>query len=161
MIIYVVADVGSIVGGWLSGFFIKRGWSVNGARKITLLLCALAILPVAGATLSDNKWMAVLLIAIAAGGHQAWSANLFTVASDIFPKAATASVIGIGGMVGSLTSLTANLTLGKILKAGDATSYTIPFIVAGSLYLVVLLILHLILPKLTPLGDDLKPVRSV
>ena len=159
VIIYVVADVGSIVGGWLSGFFIKRGWSVNGARKITLLLCALAILPVAGATLSDNKWMAVLLIAIAAGGHQAWSANLFTVASDIFPKAATASVIGIGGMVGSLASLIANLTLGKTLKAGDATSYTIPFIVAGSLYLVVLLILHLILPKLTPLGDDLKPVR--
>ena len=160
VIIYVVADVGSIVGGWLSGFFIKRGWSVNAARKTTLLLCALSILPVAFATMTDNKWMAVLLIAIAAGGHQAWSANLFTVASDIFPKKATASVVGIGGMVGSVASLTANLTLGKTLKAGDATSYTMPFIIAGSLYLVVLLVLHILVPKLTPLGEDLKPVKA-
>jgi MFS transporter, ACS family, hexuronate transporter len=160
VIIYVVSDFGSIIGGWLSGFFIKRGWTVNRARKTTMFICALCILPVAFATISDNKWVAVALIALAAGGHQAWSANLFTVASDIFPKKATASVVGIGGMVGSLTSLAANLTLGKILVAGQGTSYTAPFIVAGSLYLVVLLAFHLITPKMTPLGDDLKPVKT-
>jgi ACS family hexuronate transporter-like MFS transporter len=160
VIIYIVADFGSIIGGWLSGFFIKRGWSVNSARKTTLLLCALSILPVVFATMSDNQWVAVALIAVAAGGHQAWSANLFTTVSDIFPKKATASVVGIGGMVGSLCSLTCNLTLGKTLKAGDASGYTMPFILAGSLYLVVLLVFHLITPKMTPLGDDLKPIKA-
>ncbi len=160
VIIYIVADFGSIIGGWLSGFFINRGWSVNAARKTTLLLCALSILPVVFATMSDNKWVAVALIALAAGGHQAWSANLFTTVSDIFPKKATASVVGIGGMVGSLCSLVCNLTLGKTLKAGDASGYTMPFILAGSLYLVVLLVMHLITPKMIPLGDDLKPVKA-
>jgi MFS transporter, ACS family, aldohexuronate transporter len=160
VIIYIVADFGSIIGGWLSGFFIKRGWTVNRARKTTMFICALCILPVVFATMSDNKWVAVALIALAAGGHQAWSANLFTIVSDIFPKKATASVVGIGGMVGSLTSLIANLTLGKTLKAGEGTSYTVPFIMAGSLYLVVLLAFHLITPKMIPLGDDLKPVKA-
>jgi ACS family hexuronate transporter-like MFS transporter len=160
VIIYVGADVGSIVGGWLSGFFIKRGWTVNTARKVTLLLCALCILPVAFATFTDSKWVAVALIALAAGGHQAWSANLFTTVSDIFPKKATASVVGIGGMAGSLTSLVANLTLGKILKAGEGNSYTGPFIVAGSLYLVVLLIMHLITPQMKPLDENLRRVGA-
>jgi ACS family hexuronate transporter-like MFS transporter len=156
VIIYVGADFGSVIGGWLSGFLIKRGWEVNKARKLTLLMCALSIMPVAFATVSDNKWVAVALIALAAGGHQAWSANLFTTVSDIFPRKATASVVGIGGMVGSLASLVTNLTLGKILKAGSGSSYTAPFIVAGSLYLVVLLAMHLIMPKMIPLDENLK-----
>jgi len=86
VIIYVGADIGSVIGGWASGYLIKRGWPVNKARKLTLLICALSIMPVAFATMSDNKWVAVGLIALAAGGHQAWSANLFTTVSDIFPK---------------------------------------------------------------------------
>jgi len=160
VIIYVGADVGSIVGGWASGALIKRGWPVNKARKTTLLVCALCILPVAFATVSDNQWVAVVLIALAAAGHQAWSANLFTLASDIFPRKAIASVVGIGGMVGSLVSLLANLTLGKILKAGEAGGYTGPFIIAGSLYLVVLLAVHLITPAMTPLDAQLRPIPT-
>jgi len=160
VIIYVIADGGSIIGGWLSGFFIKRGWPVNKARKVTLLLCALSIMPVAFATMTDNQWVAVMLIALAAGGHQAWSANLFTTVSDLFPKKATASVVGIGGMVGSLTSLVANLTLGKVLKPGQGSCYTGAFIVAGSLYLVVLLVFHLLTPKMRPLDDNLQPVNA-
>jgi ACS family hexuronate transporter-like MFS transporter len=160
VIIYVGADFGSVLGGWLSGAFIKRGWPVNKARKLTLLMCALSIMPVAFATVSDNRWIAVALIALGAAGHQAWSANLFTFASDIFPKKATASVVGIGGMVGSAVSLVANLTLGKTLKAGEGTGYTSAFIVAGSLYLSVLLIMHLITPKMIPLNADLKPTAQ-
>jgi ACS family hexuronate transporter-like MFS transporter len=160
VIIYVGADFGSVLGGWLSGAFIKRGWPVNKARKLTLLMCALSIMPVAFATVSDNQWVAVALIALGAAGHQAWSANLFTFASDLFPKKATASVVGIGGMVGSAVSLVANLTLGKTLKAGEGTGYTSAFVVAGSLYLCVLLIMHLITPKMIPLNADLKPTAQ-
>jgi len=160
VIIYVGADFGSVLGGWLSGAFIKRGWPVNKARKFTLLMCALSIMPVAFATASDNQWVAVALIALGAAGHQAWSANLFTFASDLFPKKATASVVGIGGMVGSAVSLVANLTLGKTLKAGEGTGYTSAFIVAGSLYLCVLLIMHLITPKMIPLDAELRPTTA-
>jgi ACS family hexuronate transporter-like MFS transporter len=157
VVIYVGADVGSVLGGWLSGAFMKRGWPLNKARKMTLLVCALSIMPVAFATASNNQWIAVALIALGAAGHQAWSANLFTFVSDIFPKKATASVVGFGGMIGSAVSLLANLTLGKILKAGEGTGYSSAFIVAGSLYLSVLLIMHLITPKMVPLDADLKP----
>jgi ACS family hexuronate transporter-like MFS transporter len=160
VIIYVGADFGSVLGGWLSGAFIKRGWPVNKARKFTLLMCALSIMPVAFATASDNQWIAVTLIALGAAGHQAWSANLFTFASDLFPKKATASVVGIGGMVGSAVSLVANLTLGKTLKAGEGTGYTSAFVVAGSLYLFVLLIMHLITPKMVPLDAELRPTTT-
>jgi ACS family hexuronate transporter-like MFS transporter len=117
-------------------------------------------MPVAFATFTDQKWVAVALIALAAGGHQAWSANLFTTVSDIFPRKATASVVGIGGMVGSLASLAANLTLGKVLKAGEGNSYTGPFIVAGSLYLLVLLIMHLITPQMKPLDENLQRIPN-
>jgi ACS family hexuronate transporter-like MFS transporter len=158
VIIYVGADFGSVLGGWLSGALIKHGWPVNRARKLTLLICALSIMPVAFATVGDNQWVAVGLIALGAAGHQAWSANLFTFASDLFPKNTTASVVGFGGMVGSAVSLLANLTLGKILKAGEGTGYSSAFIVAGSLYLCVLLIMHLITPKMIPLDADLKPI---
>jgi ACS family hexuronate transporter-like MFS transporter len=149
------------MGGWLSGALIKRGWPLNKARKSTLFLCGLCILPVAFAASMDNKWVAVALITLGAAGHQAWSANLFTLVSDIFPKKATASVVGIGGMIGSIASLSANLTLGKILKPGVGASYVIPFAVAGSLYLVVLLCVHLLTPRMTPLDDELRPVKSV
>jgi ACS family hexuronate transporter-like MFS transporter len=157
VIIYVGADLGSVLGGWLSGAFMKRGWPLNKARKLTLLVCALSIMPVAFASVSNNQWIAVALIALGAAGHQAWSANLFTFASDLFPKKATASVVGFGGMVGSGVSLIANLTLGRTLKAGEGTGYTPAFVVAGSLYLFVLLIMHLISPKMIPLDADLKP----
>jgi MFS transporter, ACS family, hexuronate transporter len=245
--IYVLADGGSIAGGWLSSFFIKKGWPVNRARKTTLLLCALSILPVVlvtqigtrfnvddrffdrlakaritseqGVTVdgrpsqekvqqpvpaevqtalrtlsgksyasakefskaaagvitadqakatesilvdcarSDNLyWIAVLLISLAAGGHQAWSANVFTLVSDVFPKKATASVTGIGGMVGALSGLLADLSLGKVLSTSGPAGYFFAFLIAGSLYLVCLGVIHLLMPKMTPLDENLRHI---
>ena len=246
IIIYVTADLGSIGGGWMSSLLIKRGWAINKARKITLLTCALIILPVtlvttipttfkidaklyeklahtqfkertvamvdgknrnvivkkefpadaieklhqldgkkytAARDLSDDVapllgkefnqlesaihqaarsdsyyWIAVLLIALAAAGHQAWSANLFTVVSDIFPKKATASVTGIGGMIGAAAGLTADFSLGRVLESSGPGGYFFAFLLAGSMYLIVLGIMHLLIPKMRPLDENLNPV---
>ena len=147
-------------GGWLSSAFIKRGWPINRARKTTLLLCAAVILPVVFATRTTNQWVAVGLIALAAAGHQAWSANIFTLVSDVFPRKATASVVGIGGMVGALAGLLADLALGHVLDTSGPSGYTLAFTVAGSLYLVVLLAVHLIMPRMTPLTEDLRPAGA-
>ncbi|MFM8450825.1 MAG: MFS transporter [Haliscomenobacter sp.] len=160
ILIYVVADFGSIGGGWLSGYFIGKKWSVNKARKTTLLICALIILPVMFVTLTDNKWVAVMLIAIGAGGHQAWSANIFTLVSDVFPKKATASVVGIGGAMGAFAGLIAHLSLGELLTSSGKGTYFFAFLIAGSMYLVVLGIAHLLMPKMTPLGEDFKPIAE-
>ena len=158
IIIYLMADAGSIFGGWLSSAFIKRGWAINKSRKVTLLICSIIILPVVFATQTQNQWISVLLIGLAAGGHQAWSANVFTLVSDVFPKKATASVVGIGGMVGALASIAANFGLGHVLDNSGKIGYTFAFLIAGSLYLICLFFVHLIMPKMTPLNDDLKPV---
>ncbi len=159
VVIYLVADVGSIGGGYLSKYFINKGWSINGARKVSLLICALCIAPVAFAALTDNVWIAVSLIALASGGHQAWSANLFTIVSDVMPKKAVASVVGIGGMVGAVAGMIVDLALGKGLDSAGTDFYFWMFLVAGLLYMVILGIIHLILPKLTPLDENLKPVN--
>ena len=105
-------------------------------------------------------WIAVLLIAFAAAGHQAWSANLFTLVSDVFPKRATASVIGIGGMVGAVAGLIADFSLGQALKSSGAGGYFFAFMIAGMLYLVILLFIHLIMPKMTPLDENLNHIKS-
>ena len=309
--IYILADGGSVMGGWMSSFFIKRGWPINRARKVTLLLCALSIMPVMFVTLiptkfnadarfferlttatytvenlvtvdgkaekqrlkeimpaekqaqlrvlegrsfasakdffkevaavfgapvissslpgliesaggnfkvtgaflesirdkspeavvkavgtlkdrefkseedfaaaatvaagrpdtnrmeaalvesarSDNfYWIAVLLIALAAGGHQAWSCNLFTLVSDVFPKKATASVTGIGGMVGAVAGIVSDLTLGNVLTSHGPAGYFFAFMVAGSMYLICLGIIQVLMPKMTPLDEDLHRV---
>ncbi len=310
IIIYIMADAGSISGGWLSSFFIKRGWTINRSRKFTMLLCGLIILPVMfvtrvqtgfkiteekieklaatevkinkkmvaipqdiidelndleikefkaardfkdevgkayGKTIlrdkmdliienskTDNEtymiddktistisksgldngivmslkrinskkikdkeketkeefqayvegesgkyaitkfetvifntmrtnkmyWIAVLLIALAAGGHQAWAANIFTVVSDVFPKKATASVIGIGGTVGAIAGIVAQYVLANLLTASGPSAYFFAFLAAGLLYLITLGIVHLLIPNMTPLGDDLKPIKT-
>ncbi len=156
IIIYVMADAGSIFGGWLSSAFIKKGWSVNKARKTTLLICALIVLPVVFVTQAHDQWTAILLIGLAAGGHQAWSANVFTLVSDVFPKKATASVVGIGGMTGAIASSAAFFILGHALDNSSKTGFFFAFLIAGSMYLICLLIVHLIMPKMTPLDDNLK-----
>lgn len=247
--IYVIADGGSVIGGWMSSFFIKRGWPVNRARKTTLFLCALCIMPVMFVTMipttfnanprfyerlqtqtytvettvtidgrahrervketvpvevqnqlqamqgqsyesakefiaaageiitleeaqrmdaaliksarsDDYYWIAVLLIALAAGGHQAWSANLFTLVSDVFPKKATASVTGIGGMVGAVAGLLADFSLGKVLTGSGPAGYFFAFMFAGSCYLILLGVAHVLMPKMTPLNEDLKRVET-
>jgi ACS family hexuronate transporter-like MFS transporter len=160
IVIYVVADFGSVAGGWLSSSFIKRGWTVNRARKTTMLICAVVILPVVFATQTSKAWVAVGLIALAAAGHQAWSANAFTLASDVFPRKATASVVGIGGMIGALAGIAADLGLGRVLDKSGPRGYFYAFLVAGLLYPVALLAIHVIMPRMTPLDENLEPVKK-
>ena len=242
---YFVADIGSIWGGWMSSHFIKKGWTVNRARKTTMLMCALCIMPVmfsthlptrfvvdagffsrlqtatftaqsaqggnsrptqekvpaevqtalhaldgksyesakefmaaVGAVItpaeasredsaliksarSDNYyWLAVILISIALGGHQAWSANLFTMVSDVFPRKATASVVGIGGMMGAVANIIATFSLGQVLTTSGPSGYFFAFLIAGSAYLVLLGVCHLLMPKMTPLDENLQHVKE-
>lgn len=159
-VIYALADGGSIFGGYLSGFFMRRGWTVNKARKMTLLFCALIILPVCYVAITDNKWVAIILIGLGAAGHQAWSANIFTLVSDVMPKKATASVVGIGGMVGAVAGMIADKLLGSVLDQAGNSGYFYAFLVAGSCYLVILGVVHLMMPKMTPLDDNLKPIEK-
>src|SRR4051794_6371912 len=101
-IIYIVSDLGSIGGGWLSSHLIHRGWSINAARKTTMLICALAVTPIVFAQYVDSLWGAVAIISLATAAHQAFSANIYTLPSDMFPRKAVGSVIGIGGTAGAI-----------------------------------------------------------
>ena len=159
-ILYVMADGGSIFGGYLSGAFIKKGWSINKARKITLLICALIILPVSSVAFMHNKWLAIVLMGLAAAGHQAWSANIFTMVSDVFPKKATASVVGIGGMVGAVAGIISDISLGSVLDQANNHGYFWAFLISGSLYLVILGIIQLIMPKMIPLDENLNKIEQ-
>lgn len=146
--IYLVADVGSIGGGWISSALIKRGWTVNSARKLAMFLCALSVVPIVFAAHTKNVWVAVGLISLAAAAHQGWSANLFTLTSDMFPRNAVGSVVGIGGMAGSIGGMLIALVVGEILQR-TGTYFPI-FIMAGAAYLVALAVIHLLVPKLKP-----------
>jgi MFS transporter, ACS family, aldohexuronate transporter len=144
--IYLLADVGSIGGGWLSSRLIKRNWSINAGRKAAMLVCALAVIPIMFASKVTGLWTAVGLIGLAAAAHQGWSANLFTLASDMFPRHAVGSVVGIGGMAGAIGGMVIAKVVGYVL---DWTgSYFPVFIIAGSAYLVALLLIHWIAPRL-------------
>ncbi|MBA3762203.1 MAG: MFS transporter, partial [Chthoniobacterales bacterium] len=146
VVIYIVADIGSIGGGWLSSSLIKRGWSVNRARKSAMLLCAAAVVPIMFASQASNLWVAVGLISIAAAAHQGWSANLFTMVSDMFPRRAVGSVVGIGGMAGAVGGMLIATTVGLILQ--HTGSYLPIFIIAGCAYLVALLVIHSLVPRM-------------
>ncbi|WBQ16771.1 MFS transporter [Sphingobium yanoikuyae] len=151
VVIYLMSDAGSVLGGWASSRLIARGWSVNAARKATLLACALAVLPVVTVQSIDNLWAAVLLIGLATAGHQAFSANILTLPSDLFPRAAVGSVVGIGGTAGAIGGMLIAQFVGYVL---DMTgSYALIFAVAGSAYLVALALLHIISPRLLPTGE--------
>ena len=146
--IYLIADVGSIAGGWLSSWLIKRGWTVNAGRKTAMLTCALAVIPIAFASTASNLWVAVALVGLAAAAHQGWSANLFTMTSDTFPRQAVGSVVGFGGMAGAIGGLLIAKLTGYILQTTG--SYVPVFLIAASTYLVALLVIHLLMPKLEP-----------
>jgi len=146
IIIYVSADVGSIFGGWLSSALIKKGWTVNKGRKTAMLVCALAVIPIIYASQVESMWEAVALLSLATAAHQGWSANLFTTVSDIFPRKAVASVVGLGGMGGAIGGMLVATLAGFILELTG--SYVILFIICGSVYLFALLIYQLIVPKL-------------
>jgi len=152
IIVYLIADIGSVAGGWLSSSMIKRGVSINRARKTAMLICALAVVPVVFAAKASNVWIAVLLVGLAAAAHQGWSANIFTTSSDMFPRKAVGSVVGIGGMAGAIGGMLISKIVGYILQSTG--SYLPIFIIAGSTYLVALAIIHLLVPKLEPAPLD-------
>jgi len=160
--IYLMADVGSIGGGWLSSWLLGRGWSVNAARKVAMLVCALFVLPVMFSAVVPNMWVAVIFVGLATSAHQGFSSNLFTTVSDMFPKEAVGSVVGIGGTAGALgamllLSITAGLFANSTSTAGNTAVYTTLFVIAGLAYLVSLLAMHLLSPKMRPVvPEDIK-----
>ena len=155
IVVYLVADVGSVAGGWLSGSLIKRGWTVNRARKTAMLVMACLIVPTALAPLAGSVWTAVAIVSVAAAAHQAWSANVYTLASDMFPAAAVGSVVGIGAFAGALGGWLFQRVTGRILEA-TGSNYTPIFLVCGLAYVSAWCIIHLLAPRLRPatLGES-------
>jgi MFS transporter, ACS family, hexuronate transporter len=152
VIVYSVSTVGSIAGGWISSTLLEAGKSPNVARKTAMLICALCVLPVFAAPYLHNLWLVVALVGLAAAAHQGWSANLFTLPSDMFPKAAVGSVIGIGGMSGGIGGFLLQLATGYIVKFTN--SYVPLFVIACVAYILALVIIHGIAPKLAPAQLD-------
>jgi MFS transporter, ACS family, hexuronate transporter len=149
--IYLVSWGLGIFLGWLSSRFIRKGFGINKGRKFGLLACAVFAIPVAMVPYTDNTWHAVGLIALAAGGHCGWSANIFSLMSDIFPKKAVGSIAGFGGFVGAIGGMIAAFGIGSILENLGPDGYAIPFAVASVGYLVALLLVHLLVPKIKPI----------
>jgi ACS family hexuronate transporter-like MFS transporter len=148
MVIYVISDVGSVAGGWLSSSLIKRGRTVNFSRKLAMLICAIGVIPVVFSYRVESTWSAVLLIGLAAACHQGFSANLFTLTSDMFPARAVGSVVGIGGMAGAIGGFFIATVVGHVLQWTG--SYMIPFVIAGAAYLLALAVIHILSPRLEP-----------
>jgi MFS transporter, ACS family, hexuronate transporter len=148
MVIYVLSDIGSVAGGGLSSWLIGHGKSVDAARKITMLICALCVVPIVFAYRTENMWTAVLLIGLAAAAHQGFSANLFTLPSDMFPARAVASVVGIGGMAGAIGGMLIAKVVGYLLQSTG--SYVVPFVIAGSAYLLALGSIQILIPRIQP-----------
>ena len=152
--VFLLADVGSIAGGWLAGRLIKRGWTINRARKGAMLLCALMVVPIVFAARADNLWLAVALVGLATAGHQGWSANVYTLASDLFPRRAVASVVGIGGFAGAVGGMLISTVIGLLLQLTG--SYVPVFMLAGGAYLVALAVVHLLAPTLEAVALDVQ-----
>lgn len=153
IVVYLAADAGSIGGGWLSGHFLKRGWSVNRARKVAMLVCALGVVPIVTAPAMTDMWAAVFLVSLATAAHQGWSANLFTTTSDMFPKKVLASVVGIGGFAGALGGIGFQIFTGWFLD-WSGKWYTPLFWLCGLAYLLALLVVHILVPRLDPARLD-------
>jgi MFS transporter, ACS family, hexuronate transporter len=145
--IYLLADVGSVYGGWLSGAFIKRGRSVNAGRKLAMLIAAVIIIPAMFAPAAKNMWVAVAIVGVAAAAHQWWSANIFTLTSDMFPNFAVGSVVGIGGFFGAVGGVLFQRATGWVLQH-NGSNYTPVFLACGFAYVTALLIIHLLVPRL-------------
>jgi ACS family hexuronate transporter-like MFS transporter len=147
-VIYTGATVGSVSGGWLSSSLLKRGWSLNASRKTALLVCALAVTPIMIAVVTKNAWLAVFLIAIAAGAHQGWSANIYTLASDMFPRSAVGAVVGFATMIGVISGMLVSKAVGYILERSG--SYVPVFVMAGLAYLIAFCFVQGLAPRLEP-----------
>lgn len=143
---YFIAAFGGVAGGWLAGRLIGRGWSLNAARKISLLLCAVAVLPLFLAPYVSNVWLTVIIVGIAGSAHQGWSANLFSFVSDTMPKGAVGAVVGMGGFAGYFTGGLVAELIGYLLKTKG--NYILVFAGASSMYVISLAVLHLLVPKI-------------
>ena len=153
VIVYTATTIGSIGGGYLSSWLIKKGWPAFKARKTAMFIFAVCVLPIISAKYATNIWQAVALIGLAAAAHQAWSATIFTTASDMFPKKAVSSVVGIGGMAGAVGGIFFPQFIGYILdtykKAGHiVVGYNIIFFVCGFAYLLAWLLMHILSPRM-------------
>ena len=149
IVIYFLADFGSIGGGWLSSSLIQRGMSVNHARKTAMLVCAFLVTPIIFASQASNLWIAVLLIGLAAAAHQGWSANLYTLVSDTFPRRVVGSVTGFGGMLGAVGGMLVAIAVGFLLQKTGG-NYVPLFLIAGLAYLFAFLVIHSLSPRLEP-----------
>lgn len=156
--IFVCADAGSIAGGWLPRALIRRGWPTRSARKTAMLACALLVVPVVLAVKAGNLWTAVALIGLATAGHQGWSANVFTLTSDLFPRRAVASVVGLGGFAGAVSGMMMSTFTGFVLQI--AHSYVPMFVIASSAYLVALAVVHALVPRMQPARLDDAPAAA-
>ncbi len=148
--IYLLSLFGGLAGGWLSSRLMKRGWTTNAARKTVMLLASLTVLPILGAARATSLWTAVALVGVAVGAHQAFSANLLTLASDMFPVSSVASVMGLGGFGGAIGGILIAQTAGRLLQATG--SYEILFVVPAVAYIVALGVIHALAPRLAPVG---------
>lgn len=146
--IYLMADIGSLGGGWLTSTFLRRGWALNRARKTAMLVCAVTVTPIVLVANIRSLWGAVAVLGLATASHQGWSANLLTMASDLFPRPAVASVVGLGGFGGAVGGMLISTFTGVLLQFTG--SYVPVFILAGSVYLIALLLIHLLVPRLEP-----------
>ena len=149
IIIYAVSSIGGIGGGWISSNFIKKGKTIDYARKVTILICALVILPVMLVPQVTNLWVAVALISLAAAGHQGWASNIFTIVSDIYPKNAVGSMMGLSGFMGAIGGALSASFVGILLESTG--SYFLIFSVASSVYLLNWIILKISIKKIEPL----------
>ena len=147
-VVYLVADLGSVGGGWLSGFLMRRGWPLHKARKTAMGLCA-GLMPVAAlSALATSPVLAIALVSLANASHQGWSANLFTTTSDVFPKQAIASVVGFGGFMGALGGvIISSLIPGYVISH---FGYTPVILCMGLLHLTAFLVVHKLLGRLKP-----------
>ena len=152
LVVYNGSSIGSVAGGWLSSSLLKRGWSLNAARKTAMLVCAMAVLPVLYAPYTKSMWVTVALVTLATAAHQGWSANLFTTASDMFPRAAVGSVVGIGGTAGAIGGVLVQKAAGYIVQWTH--SYFLMFMMCGTVYLIALGIMQLLTPRLDPAELD-------
>ena len=151
-VIYAIATFGSVFGGWISSAMIRRGSSVNTARKSAMLICALCVVPIVITYRLHELWAVIPIIGLAAAAHQGFSCNLYTITSDMFPNHAVATVTGIGGMAGAVGGLLIAKIVGYVLQ--KTGSYMVPFFIAGAAYLLALMFVHILAPRLEPVKLD-------
>ena len=149
IVIYTVSSIGGIGGGWISSKFIKMGKSIDFARKTTILISALIILPVMLVLQTQNLWVAIGLIALAAAGHQGWASNIFTIVSDIYPKKAVGSMVGLSGFAGAVGGALSATFVGLLLEFTG--SYFLIFLLASTVYMVNWLILKVFVKEIKPI----------